>query len=75
MDVKRLPSYRDFWSTKLELRDSYVSKLMPRTRFDWLLGNIHLNKNTLQPKHGEIGFDKLYKVRPLLSVLTETEEK
>lgn len=75
MGIKRLPSYRDFWSTKLELRDNYISQLMPRTRFDWLLGNIHLNDNALQPKHGELGYDKLYKVRPLLNVLSENFAK
>lgn len=71
MGIKRLPSYRDYWSTKLELRDSFISKLMPRTRFDWLLGNIHLNNNILQPKRGEPEYDKLYKVRPFLSALSE----
>lgn len=71
MGIKRLPSYQDFWSNKLELRDGYISKLIPRTRFDWLLENLHLNNNALQPKHGEPGFDKLYKVRPLLNVLFE----
>ncbi|XP_018570593.1 piggyBac transposable element-derived protein 3-like [Anoplophora glabripennis] len=30
MGVKRLPSYRDFWSAQMELRDSYISNLMSR---------------------------------------------
>lgn len=72
MGIKRLPSYRDFWSTKLELRDAYVSNVMPRTRFDWLLGNIHLNNNILQPDRGHPDYDKLFKVRPLLTKLAET---
>lgn len=75
MGIKHLPSYRDFWSTKLELRDSYISSLMPRVRFDWLLGNLHLNDNILQPKRGDPGYDKLYKVRPLLKLLSETFSK
>ena len=75
MGIKHLPSYRDFWSTKLELRDTYISNLMPRTRFDWLLGNLHLNNNALQPKYGEPGFDKLYKVRPFLNTLSENFAK
>ncbi|KAJ8931222.1 hypothetical protein NQ314_015893 [Rhamnusium bicolor] len=32
MGIKRLPSYRNFWSTRVELRDNYISSLMPRTR-------------------------------------------
>lgn len=42
---------------------------MPRTRFDWLLGNIH---DSLQPKRGELNYDKLYKIRPLLSISSKT---
>lgn len=75
MGIKRQPSYRDFWSTKLELRDAYISKLMPRTRFDWLLGNLHMNDNALQPKHGHPEFDKLYKIRPLLVALSQNFAK
>lgn len=72
MGIKRLPSYRDFWSTKVELRDNYISSLMARTRFDWLLGNFHMNNNVLQPKRGDQDYDKLYKVRPYLTKLSET---
>lgn len=72
MGIKHLPSYRDFWSAKLALRDSYVSSLMPRTRFDWLLSHIHLNDNTLLPKRGQPDYDKLYKVRPLLDKLSQS---
>ncbi|CAH1998897.1 unnamed protein product [Acanthoscelides obtectus] len=75
MGIKRLPSYRDFWSTQIELRDKYISSLIPRTRFDWLLGNVHLNDNVMQPKRGEPLYDKLYKVRPILQILSENYAK
>lgn len=38
-------------------------------RFFWILSHHHLNDNSVQSKHGEENFDKLYKVRPLLSIL------
>lgn len=50
MGLKRLPSYRDYWSSRLELRDTYISSLMSRQRFDWLLSNVHINDNSAQPK-------------------------
>ena len=33
MGVKLLPSYRDYWSSRLELRDSYISSAISRDRF------------------------------------------
>ncbi|GFQ71033.1 piggyBac transposable element-derived protein 4 [Trichonephila clavata] len=71
MGVKRLPSYRDYWSTSDILHDPYVSSLMPVKRFTWILGNLHLNDNTLMKKKGDKDFDKLYKLRPLITHLSE----
>jgi len=70
MGIKRLPSYRDYWSNNPILHDSYISQVMTVKRFDWLLGNLHINDNSLMPKRGDLDFDKLYKVRPLLDVLS-----
>ncbi|GFY74385.1 piggyBac transposable element-derived protein 4 [Trichonephila inaurata madagascariensis] len=71
MGIKRLPSYRDFWSTNEILHDAFVSGLMPVRKLLWILGNIHLNDNNLMPKKSEKNFDKLYKVRPFLDHLSE----
>ncbi|XP_044755093.1 piggyBac transposable element-derived protein 4-like [Coccinella septempunctata] len=72
MGIKRLPSIKDYWSSNEEIRDNYISSIMPRNRFMWMLGNIHLNDNYKQPKKGEPGYDKLYKLRPLLDKLQYT---
>ncbi|KAJ8971485.1 hypothetical protein NQ314_000676 [Rhamnusium bicolor] len=37
MGMKSVPSYRDYWSSRIELRDSYISSSMSRDRFGWLL--------------------------------------
>ncbi|GFR31416.1 DDE_Tnp_1_7 domain-containing protein [Trichonephila clavata] len=71
MGVKRLPSYRDYWSTSDILHDPYVSSLMPVKRFTWILGNLHLNDNTLMKKKRDTDFDKLYKLRLLITHLSE----
>lgn len=66
MSIKRLPSYRDYWSSAPDLHDNYVSSLMSVKRFSWLLSLIHFNDNQHQPKRGEPYYDKLYKIRPFL---------
>ena len=72
MGIKKLPSLRDYWSSRRELRDPYISSCMPRDRFEWLIANLHVNDNSLQPKPGQANFDKLYKLRPMLDALSET---
>ncbi|KAL4148520.1 hypothetical protein QTP88_002749 [Uroleucon formosanum] len=74
MGIKRSPSYRDYWSSAPDLHDSYISQLMTVNRFGWLLSTIHLNDNNMMPKN-EIGYDKLYKVRPYLTVLKYNFQK
>jgi len=51
MAMKKLPSYRDYWSTSSDLHDYYISPLMQMNRFRWLLGHLHLNYNSV-PKKG-----------------------
>ncbi|GFV67108.1 piggyBac transposable element-derived protein 4 [Trichonephila clavipes] len=71
MGIKRVPTYRDFRSTKEILHNAFVSGKMPMRKFIWILGNLHLNDNNLMPKQSEKNFDKLYKVHPLLDHLSE----
>lgn len=66
------PSYRDYWSSAPDLHDPFISKVMPVNRFGWLLSHLHLNDNILQPARDHANFNKLYKVRPLLSELSKT---
>ncbi|XP_018364713.1 PREDICTED: piggyBac transposable element-derived protein 3-like [Trachymyrmex cornetzi] len=72
MGVKRLPSYRDYWSSNPQLNDAYISSTMPVKRFSFLLGNLHLNDRNKEPKKGDANFDKLYKIRPFIEKISET---
>ena len=72
MDVKRLPSYRDYWSSNSQLNDAYISSSMPVKRFSFLLRNLHLNDQIKEPKKGDANFDKLYKIRPFIEKIAET---
>jgi len=75
MSLKKLPSYRDYWSSATDFHDNFISKIMPVNRFGWILSHLHFNDNSLKPKRGEIDYDKLYKIRPLLNCLSETFKK
>ena len=71
MGIKKLPSYSDYWSSCEALHDAYILSLMSVKRFSWILGHLHLNDNSLQPKRGDDKFHKLYKIRPLIIHLSE----
>jgi hypothetical protein len=71
MGIKKCPSYKNYWSSDPALRHNYISAIMPRKIFLWLLGYTHLNDNSEMPKKGE-GYDKLYKIRSLLEMLSKT---
>ncbi|XP_060855555.1 uncharacterized protein LOC132933261 [Metopolophium dirhodum] len=71
MGIKRLPSYRDYWSTEPDLNDPFISKQMTVNRFGWFLFNLHCNDKSLEPKRGSPSFDKLYKLRTVIEKLSE----
>jgi len=75
MGIKKQCSYRDYWSSSPDLHDSYISSLMPVNRFGWLLAHIHLNDNTVMPKKNTHNYDKLYKLRPFISILLSNFQK
>jgi len=72
MGIKKQAFYKDYWSSNEQLRDPYISSIMPVNRFSWFLSHLHINDNLLAPKRNEPHFDKLYKVRPLLDSLSKT---
>lgn len=72
MGVKKLPSCRDYWSSSNVLRDHFISSVLSRDRFVWLLGNFHLNDNAVVPNRHSVNYDKLYRLRPVIDRLSET---
>ncbi|GLV38090.1 hypothetical protein CBL_10057 [Carabus blaptoides fortunei] len=48
--VTKKSSYRDYWSAKLQMRDPFILSSMSRDWFCWLLFNMHVNENSVQPK-------------------------
>lgn len=72
MGITKKPSYHDYWSSNIQLRDDYVSSLINMKRFSWLLRNIHMNDNSKMLPQTDPNRDKLFKLRPLIEVLSRT---
>ena len=60
---------RSYWSKSWPFSSDNFSSLMSSRRFELILHFLHLNDSEKQPQRGEPGFDKLYKIRPLLDIL------
>ncbi|KAH8028972.1 hypothetical protein HPB51_021674 [Rhipicephalus microplus] len=67
MSVVSMPFRRMYWSRLL--RQSYIADCMPRNCFDEVISLFHACNNDTEKKKEEDGYDKLYKVRALLSRL------
>lgn len=68
MSVVSMPNIRLFW--KKSMRVPAVSNTMSRTRFEQIVSVLHLSNNELQPGRESPKYDKLYKVRQLLTNLS-----
>ena len=63
--VIKVPYYRMHWEAAT--RYPQIADKMGRQRFDKIKRFLHFNDNNKAKKPGEQGFDKLYKIRPVLS--------
>lgn len=65
--IKRLPELKMYWSSEPLLGVVEVQKVMSRNRFDKIRQYLHLNDN-----RNACGQDKLFKIRPLLDIISRT---
>ena len=70
MGLLKLPQLRDYWSTNKVLATPWFPCIMARERFFCILRYLRLVDSSLQKKRGEVGYDALYKMRPLLDHVT-----
>ena len=56
-----------YWSRST--RQGSVADVMMLNRFEEILSVLHANDNELLKKQGEPGYDRLHKVRPLLTMI------
>ena len=67
MGTHGLPTFRMFWSTDPLFRVQPVADIMTRQRFMKLVGNLHINDNSAAVPRGDPAYDRLHKIRPLLT--------
>ncbi|KAL8598379.1 hypothetical protein ACOMHN_032656 [Nucella lapillus] len=67
MGVIKLPSYRLYCSTREDLHQRSITKVMSKNRYEELVVNFHLNDSTQNPPRGHPDHNKLYKVMPIIS--------
>ena len=67
MGVHKLPKFKLYWSTDPFFRVQGIADVMPRNRFMKLLNNIHVSDNSAAVPRDDPAFDKLRKIRPLLT--------
>lgn len=69
MGFHRLPSIRLYWSADEIFFFPRIASVMTQKRFLFILRFLHLNDNSLMPPRGNLQFDKLYKIRPMINHL------
>lgn len=71
MGIVSLPSLEDYWMTDIVYSHPWFGTIMSRDRFRTILRYIHVADNSQAPKHDDPGYDKLWKVHPLLNFVAE----
>lgn len=72
MGFHSLPSLRLYWSSDQNFHLPRISDTMTLKRFLKILRYIHLSDNEKMPQRGNDNFDKLYKVRPMINLLSNS---
>ena len=71
MAVHRLPNFDHYFSRDWVFAVPAIQNVFTRNRFWQLWQNFHLADNSRQPAPTDEGYDKLYKLRPMINVMRE----
>lgn len=72
MGINQLPDYGMYWASDIFIGNAGFKKTMTARRFEKLNQNLHLCDRLSEPTKGELGYDGLYKIRPLLDIVGST---
>ena len=72
MGVAKLPDLYDYWSTSEVLHSFPVASRIPRKRFLELRRFLHFVDNSTLVGHGEEGYDRLGKIRPVIEAVRQS---
>lgn len=67
MSVVRMPSRRDYWAEGTKC--SNVAEVLSVNRFEQIMSILHVNDNNFQAERDKPGYDRLFKIRPLIDIL------
>ena len=67
MGINVLPNLALYWSSDDFFANQGIKKVMPKNRFQEISCYLHFNDSTSEPACGTPGFDRLYKIRPILN--------
>ena len=73
MSILDLPFRRWYWS--LNTRQDIVADSMTVNRFEEIFSLLHCNDNTMQKQRDEEGYDRLFKIRPIIARLNDNFRK
>lgn len=71
MSLHPLPQETQYWSSDPLYHVQPIADIMPLKRYKKLMECFHLNDNTKASKRDEPGYDKLFKLRPLIDLLND----
>ncbi|KAF7687411.1 hypothetical protein HF521_014639, partial [Silurus meridionalis] len=72
MGINQLPDYGMYWASDIFIGNAGFKKTMTARRFEKLNQNLHLCDRLSEPSKGELGYDGLYKIRPMLDIVGST---
>ncbi|CAG5024407.1 unnamed protein product [Parnassius apollo] len=71
MGLNPLPDMELYWSSDPFYNNPEIFRVFPIARFKKITENLHLNDNSIEPLRDSPNYDKLYKLRPLITTLNE----
>ena len=69
MGIARLPSLALYWSSDDFFGNAGIKKTMAKNRFGELSRFLHFNDSSLEVARGTPGYDRLFKVRPVIDYI------
>lgn len=68
MGLNRLPAYKDYWSKDMFIGNEGIKSVMTVRRYEKLTEYFHVSDRATEPARGTPGYDKIYKVRPIIDM-------
>ena len=76
MGIAKLPQVALYWSSDDYFGNQGIKKVMSKNRFEEIGSYLHFNDSSVEPARGTLGFDCLYKIRPIFnSILGNCQTK